>query len=153
MKCRRVYYLGVLGPASNGQCEITDLCKARFGQPRPGQKVFIVTCQTRNGWKARDSVTSAIVPPPSPSAKLYVAAETKVAMPESAVTPESQAAPVQDFPSVSRSVYKGSTPDAQREHKGLDREHPWSILCAPLVHGVRMALWRLRMAGIKAVGI
>ncbi len=56
MKCRRVYYLGLLGPATNGQCDITDLYIARFGQPRPGQKVFIVTCQTRNGWKGRDSV-------------------------------------------------------------------------------------------------
>ena len=64
MKRRRVYYLGLAGPATNGQCDITALYTARFGQPRPGQKVFIVTCQTRNGWKARPSVFSAVVPPP-----------------------------------------------------------------------------------------
>ena len=67
MKRRRVYYLGLLGPATNGQCDITDLYTARFGQPRPGQKVSIVTCQQKNGWKAQESLTSAIVPPPPPS--------------------------------------------------------------------------------------
>ena len=39
---------------------------ARFGQPTPGQKVFLVTCQEQNGWKDQDQVLSAIVPPPSP---------------------------------------------------------------------------------------
>jgi hypothetical protein len=36
---------------------------ARYGEPRPGQKIFVVTCQHKNGWKAQDHVTSAIVPP------------------------------------------------------------------------------------------
>ncbi len=67
MKQRRVYYLGLAGPATNGQCDITDLYTARFGQPGPGQKVFIVTCQTKNGWQGQESVTSAVVPPPPPS--------------------------------------------------------------------------------------
>ena len=39
-----------------------------------------------------------------------------------------------------RAVYKGSTPDAQGLHNLLKRGHPLSFLCAPLVHGVRMAL-------------
>ena len=63
MKHRRVNYLGLLGPATNGQCDITAPYTARFGQPRPGQKVFVVTCQQKNGWKAQDHVASAIVPP------------------------------------------------------------------------------------------
>ena len=49
MKHRRVCYLGLLGPATNGQCDITAPYTARFGQPSPGQKIFIVTCQMKNG--------------------------------------------------------------------------------------------------------
>lgn len=49
MKHRRVYYAGLLSPSQNGQSDITELYTARFGQPAPGQKVFIVTSQTRNG--------------------------------------------------------------------------------------------------------
>lgn len=63
MKHRRVCYLGLLGPAAIGQCDITAQYVVRYGQPRPGQKVFVVTCQEKNGWKAQDHVTSAIVPP------------------------------------------------------------------------------------------
>jgi hypothetical protein len=42
--------------------EITDLYKAKFGEPRPGTKVFIVTCQQKNGWQGFDQETSEIVP-------------------------------------------------------------------------------------------
>ena len=73
-----MYYLGLAGPATDGQCDITDLYTARFGQPRPGQKVFIVTCQTRNGWKARPSVFSVVVPPPTQPVEQEVTAATKV---------------------------------------------------------------------------
>jgi hypothetical protein len=62
-KHRRVCYLGLLGPATNGQSDITAPYVARFGQLGPGQKVFVVTCQEKNGWKAQDHVASAIVPP------------------------------------------------------------------------------------------
>ena len=62
-KHRRVNYLGLLGPATNGQCDITAPYVARFGQLSPGQKVFVVTCQEKNGWKAQDHVTFGIVPP------------------------------------------------------------------------------------------
>ncbi len=63
MKPRRVCYLGLLEAATNGQCDITSLYVARFGQPSPGSKVFIVTCQEEDGWQAQDSVVSAQVPP------------------------------------------------------------------------------------------
>jgi hypothetical protein len=63
MKHRRVCYLGLLGRAAAGQCDITAQYTARFGQPAPGQKVFVVTSQQRNGWKGKDEVTSAVVPP------------------------------------------------------------------------------------------
>src|ERR1035441_5655275 len=52
-KHRRVCYLGLLGPATNGQCDISAPYVARFGQLSPGQKVFVVTCQEKNGWKGR----------------------------------------------------------------------------------------------------
>ncbi len=64
MKHRRVYYLGLLGLATDGQCAITAFHTARFGPPVPGQKAFIVTSQTKNGWKGQEWVHSAIVPPP-----------------------------------------------------------------------------------------
>ena len=61
-KIRRACYLGLLGPAVGGQCDITSLYTARFGLPGPGRKVFIVTCQEKNGWKAQASVFRALVP-------------------------------------------------------------------------------------------
>jgi hypothetical protein len=62
-KPRRVCYLGLLGPATNGQCDITALYAVRFGQPSPGRRVFIVTCQEKNGWQGQNSAVSALVPP------------------------------------------------------------------------------------------
>lgn len=63
MKPRRVVYLGLLGPATNGQCDITDVYVARFGALSPGRKIFIVTRQHKNGWQGPDQVASGIVPP------------------------------------------------------------------------------------------
>jgi hypothetical protein len=61
-KRRNVSYLGLLTPSVDGMSEITDLYKAKFGEPRPGTKVFIVTCQQKNGWQGFDQETSEIVP-------------------------------------------------------------------------------------------
>jgi hypothetical protein len=61
-KRRNVSYLGLLPPGQDGLSEITDLYRARFGEPRPGTKVFIVTCQQKNGWKGFDHESSEIVP-------------------------------------------------------------------------------------------
>ena len=63
MKPRRFYYLGLVGPATNGQVEITTLYTARFVPPRPGEKVFVMTCQHKNGWRGPDHITSAVIPP------------------------------------------------------------------------------------------
>ena len=63
-KLRRVYFLGLAGPATDGQCDITAPYTGRFGKPAPGKRVFIVTSQHRNGWRGPDSVVSALVPPP-----------------------------------------------------------------------------------------
>jgi hypothetical protein len=61
-KRRNVSYLGLLPPPVGGLSEITHLYKAKFGEPRPGQKIFIVTCQEQDGWKGFDLETSATVP-------------------------------------------------------------------------------------------
>ena len=42
--------------------DITSLYQARYGEPTPGTRVFIVTCQQKNGWKGMDRETSALVP-------------------------------------------------------------------------------------------
>jgi len=59
---RNVSYLGLLPPPIGGRSEITRLYHAKFGEPRPGQKVFLVTCQEKDGWKGLDQETSAVVP-------------------------------------------------------------------------------------------
>ena len=61
-KRRNVSYLGLLSPTGDGLCEITGLYKAKYGEPRPGTKVFIVTCQQKNGWKGLDQETNEVVP-------------------------------------------------------------------------------------------
>jgi len=61
-KRRNVSYLGLLPPSEDGMSEITDLYKAKYGEPRPGTKVFIVTCQQKNGWKGIEQETNEIVP-------------------------------------------------------------------------------------------
>ncbi len=63
-KRRNVSYLGLLPPPIGGLSEITHLYTAKFGEPRPGQKIFIVTCQEKDGWKGFDLETSATVPEP-----------------------------------------------------------------------------------------
>ncbi|MGO8927377.1 MAG: hypothetical protein ACLQU3_10875 [Limisphaerales bacterium] len=59
---RNVSYLGLLPPPIGGRSEITRLYNAKFGEPRPGQKVFLVICQEKEGWKGLDQETSATVP-------------------------------------------------------------------------------------------
>ena len=71
---RNVSYLGLLPPPIGGLSEITRLYKAKFGEPRPGQKVFIVTCQQKDGWKGQDLETSVTVP--EQSKDLQATAET-----------------------------------------------------------------------------
>jgi hypothetical protein len=71
---RNVSYLGLLPPPIGGVSEITALYRAKFGQPRPDQKIFIVTCQEKDGWKGLDLETSATVP--EPPKDLQATAET-----------------------------------------------------------------------------
>jgi hypothetical protein len=61
-KRRNVSYLGLLPVPQDGLSDVTELYVARFGEPRPGEKVFIVTCQQKDGWEGFDKETSEIVP-------------------------------------------------------------------------------------------
>jgi hypothetical protein len=61
-KRRNVSYIGLLPPSIGGRSEISQLYKSKFGAPRAGQKVFLVTCQQKEGWKGFDRETSATVP-------------------------------------------------------------------------------------------
>jgi hypothetical protein len=49
MKQRRVNYLALLGPATNGQCDITASYVARFGEPSPGPAFFSVASRHIQG--------------------------------------------------------------------------------------------------------
>jgi hypothetical protein len=61
-KRRNVAYLGLLPAPQDGMSDITDLYIARYGEPRPGEKVFIVTRQQKDGWEGDDYETNEIVP-------------------------------------------------------------------------------------------
>ena len=61
-KRRNVSYLGLLPAPEGGVSDITELYIARYGEPRTGEKVFIVTRQQKDGWEGFDKETSEIVP-------------------------------------------------------------------------------------------
>src|ERR1017187_6022237 len=61
-KRRHVSYLDLLPPPIGGAGGDNQNHKAKFGEPRPGEKIFIVTCQEKDGWKGFDLETSATVP-------------------------------------------------------------------------------------------
>ncbi len=97
-KRRNVSYLGLLPPPIDGRSEITALYKAKFGEPRPDKRVFIVTCQQKNGWKGQDAETSEIVPNPP---------EGLLAAPQAAAT--ETPAPLKPSASHPPHLHKGST--------------------------------------------
>jgi hypothetical protein len=61
-KRRNVAYLGLLPAPVGGVSDITSLYTARYGEPRPGEKLFIVTRQQKDGWEGPDQETNEIVP-------------------------------------------------------------------------------------------
>ena len=61
-KRRNVAYLGLLPAPQDGMSDITDIYVARYGEPRAGEKVFIVTRQEKDGWEGLPQETSEIVP-------------------------------------------------------------------------------------------
>jgi hypothetical protein len=61
-KRRNVSYLGLLPAPQNGLSDITDQYIARYGEPPPRQRIFIVTVQQQNGWESDEQETNAVVP-------------------------------------------------------------------------------------------
>jgi hypothetical protein len=100
-KRRNVSYIGLLPPPIGNRSEITHLYKTKFGSPRAGQKIFLITCQQKAGWKGVDRETSATVPDP-PSA-----------LPQPATTPTSH----------TLHMHTGCSPDAQGQ-KETNYSHP-----------------------------
>jgi hypothetical protein len=54
--------LGLLPPPTDGWSDITDLYKARYGEPKPGTAIWIRTCQHIDGWIDVPKVVRARVP-------------------------------------------------------------------------------------------
>ena len=69
-KRRNVSYLGLLSAAQDGLSDITAMYIARYGAPRPGERIFIVTRQQKDGWKITTNKPLRSFPPkpskPSP---------------------------------------------------------------------------------------
>jgi hypothetical protein len=82
MKRRNVAYLGLLPAPQGGMSDITHIYVARYGEPRAGEKVFIVTCQQKDGWEGYDQETNEIVPekPAGQQAEATTALTLKVHM-------------------------------------------------------------------------
>ena len=82
MKRRNVVYLGLLPAPQGGMSDITHIYVARYGEPRAGEKVFIVTCQQKDGWEGYDQETNEIVPekPAGQQAEATTALTLKVHM-------------------------------------------------------------------------
>ena len=53
MKHRRVNYLGLLGPATNGQCDITARISPGLANPAPGKRSLSSPASTRTAGKPR----------------------------------------------------------------------------------------------------
>jgi hypothetical protein len=90
-KRRNVAYLCLLRAAEGGLSDITEEYVGRYGEPRAGEKVFIVTRQQKDGWERFDQETSEIVP----------------------AAPTEQQASVEPTLTLSVHMHKGSTRGAQ----------------------------------------
>jgi hypothetical protein len=135
--------------------------------------VALVTYRQENGWKGQADVTSAFVPPQSLLREAQMSRQPKLLdcgtpVPLSPGKPQMSqeedadptAAPKTPHPqpdraqgpfSMSRTVYKGSTPDARGLHKLQPGEHPLSAsLVIPFY--TLLALARLGEVGMARIG-
>jgi hypothetical protein len=60
-KWRHGAYLGLLPAPVDGESDITELYVARYGEPRPGERVFIRTRRQQDGWEDQHQVVTAVV--------------------------------------------------------------------------------------------
>jgi hypothetical protein len=61
-KWRHGAYLGLLPKHQGGVRDISERYLAKYGEPRPGDKIFIRIRQQRDGWESRPKDVSALVP-------------------------------------------------------------------------------------------
>jgi hypothetical protein len=61
-KWRHGAYLDLLPAPEGGESDITDIYVRRYGEPKPGKKVFIRIQQQRNGWEGNEKDLSEVVP-------------------------------------------------------------------------------------------
>ena len=101
-KRRNVAYLGLLSRPVGGLSDITYLYRARYGEPRPGMRVFIVTCQAKDGWKGTDREASALVTD----------------------RPKGQKAAAETVKSQNPLMHKGSTRDAEGKGQPVASQSP-----------------------------
>jgi hypothetical protein len=135
-KRRNVSYLGLLSAAQDGLSEITALYVARYGEPRPGEKIFIVTRQQKDGWEGYDQQSSEIVPA-APQAQQAIAAVALTLLPHmhkgcttdaerlgSQPPPEIQEASKPGWPLKEAAVAPSGASGAERAGPGLGGSHP-----------------------------
>jgi hypothetical protein len=126
-KRRNVSFLTLLPPPIGGLSEITRPYKARFGEPRPGQKIFLVTCQEKDGWKGLDLETSATVPdPPNDLQATAETASSQFVYMHTGCTGDAEgiAAPAVGYSQASTETVKGvgDAPGAPLEGKNVSGE-------------------------------
>jgi uncharacterized Zn-binding protein involved in type VI secretion len=104
MKRRNVAYLGLLPTPQDGLSDITAIYVARYGEPRAGEKVFIVTCQQKDGWEGFDKETNEIVPDkPAEQRASNTGALTLQSLMHKGCTPDAQGIGSQSVPDLQTS--------------------------------------------------
>jgi hypothetical protein len=104
MQRRNVACLGLLPASQHGMSDIKDLYADRYGEPRVGEKVFIVTCQQKDAWEGHNQEASEIVPE-KPEATQASGTATLTVLPY---------------------MHKGCTRDAQGNNTGaIPEQHAW----------------------------
>jgi hypothetical protein len=112
-KRRNMSYLGLLPDPKDGVADILALYVARYGEPKPGEKVFIVTRQQKNGWESPDHVTSEIVPGEVHSPQSVVQGPQPEANGDARLQAAGQQAPAQPALPLNPYMHNGCTPGAQ----------------------------------------
>ena len=110
-KRRNVSYLGLLSAAQDGLSDITAMYIARYGAPRLGERVFIVTRQQKDGWEDYDQQTTAVVPP-----------QAQQTLPTAALSSSLPSFPSLPSPPAHQVISAAAAPSSPAMHKGCTRD-------------------------------
>jgi hypothetical protein len=110
-KRRNVSYLGLLSAAQDGLSDITAMYIARYGAPRPGERIFIVTRQQKDGWEDYDQQTTAVVPP-----------QAQQTLPTAALSSSLPSFPSLPSPPAHQVISAPAAPSSPPMHKGCTRD-------------------------------